>query len=355
MNLCLMITHLSMLVFGVDSPNKPVNYSGINFVVEENISFKYDYGFVCDVFNRMCIMNTNNIPKDIFEHCAKYLNMNGKSNESSIKKIDNDFYKLSEYPELEPNYLFLNQLLNAMKISISDIFEAVKASLNEWASKMTNICLEKITSLGDNFSSKNIQYSRIQEYMASALIINKLINDFKITNIKGSGKDLIGRITDFLMKYHNPKVHTAIVPDLVDYYYNSYMLFTTILKLDDAISNHPCECIFNNGCCHQKIDISNVKLLINKMSVETFMLLIQFDVIFIDKMGRCISPSNYEFWKAFNLSSVFPPERIINVDASNFLIELDLMIIDSSSRIVYQEDLDNYITLLMRSKALLYY
>lgn len=70
MYMYLMINHLSIFVFGVNSIKKPVYYSGIKFIVDQNNIFKDKFEIICDSFNDICNLNIDIMSEDISKYCV---------------------------------------------------------------------------------------------------------------------------------------------------------------------------------------------------------------------------------------------------------------------------------------------
>lgn len=109
--------------------------------------------------------------------------------------------------------------------------------------------------------------------------------------------------------------------------YNNYMLFLTTLRLYDLVDNY----ISNNDYCYENVNVISVKNLFNKLSVETFMFLIQNNEKLLKLMKDNITPSNIKFWNECNLSLILFPQRILDINCNNLIQVLNLYISEEFS------------------------
>lgn len=353
-----MIIHLSIFVFGVDSIKKSI-YSDIGFTVDQDNLYNDEFKIVCDSFNTICNSNNDNMPEDILKYCAWAINNKIKPQESLNRDIDYYFHNLFNKTELNPNYLFISKLLKTMETNISDIYEAVRKRLYQFESESIDFCNTKMKyfvechnvvtgiyldqvvetsfdSKYDNYFGQineipndkinEIYYKISRKCLKSISDISDSIDNFKFLHDDRNRERLIKIINDFIGEYHNKNHLTGIVLIIDDNTYNNYMLFLTILRLDEVLSNYPHNIISKNSCWGEDIRISKMKNLINKLSVETFLFWAQDDVLFIKKMGKYITASNIKFWNECQISSILPPQKILDTNYENFIQEIEFYI-----------------------------
>lgn len=251
--------------------------------------------------------------------------------------------------------MFLNQILEAKNTNISGIFAAVKRRLSKYTFESISECQENIQAY--NNSHIDIFYDATavcNKYVSNILDLDRLITIFMLTNNERttSGKDLVERILCFLKEFYENNDFAEIIPAIDANTYNNYMLVLAIIQLDDVLIN--CRYFGVSNGDHEYVDrnVVVVQNLFNRLSVETFMFLVQDNKDLIIQMENNITVSNIKFWNEFNISKILGLQKILDINYNTLIQELKRYIFNNLE-CLNQKGLDTYITMLEGFKAVI--
>lgn len=217
-----------------------------------------------------------------------------------------------------------------MEINISDIFATVKSRLHKYILESINNCMEKVQShYSEQNQNMNVDFKVYHDYITSISEISCSIGTLKLTNEASKGRKLVKLIDAFLKDFYIINNITGIIPVMDNYTYNNFMLFLTIIGLNNAVDSFSLYNKYNDFYLNEDKNDIKIKKLINNLSVQTFMLLTQNDKHVIDAMRKNITASNIMFWSKCELSKIFSTKRILDINYDNLLQELKTELTDN--------------------------